>query len=170
MRTRGTHIFCDYPFVLQAFARYFCCSRLHWECDNFIFVQPTLLVCRNKKINWIVTQEHQKLYILCITTKKHANHGRHPPQPLMCVLTTLYAVPHTRNLQNLCCGGCFGHGNTTHQKKLEGKRSRHPPRPLPASVAVWWACLPHRERCWTCMVFLNLRRGVSSIVFFIDEF
>jgi hypothetical protein len=52
------------------------------------------------------------------------------------VLTTPYAVPHTRDLQKFVLWGCFGCGNTTHRKKLEGKKSRRLPRPFPASMAV----------------------------------
>ena len=37
-------------------------------------------------------------------------------------LTTPYAVPHTRDLQKFVLWGCFGRGNTTHRKKLEGKK------------------------------------------------
>ncbi len=46
------------------------------------------VACRGKRsINWILMQEHEKHYILrnldyTPTTEKHANHGRHPPQPL----------------------------------------------------------------------------------------
>jgi len=52
------------------------------------------------------------------------------------VLTTPYAVPHTRDLQKFVLWGCFGRGNTTHRKKSEGKKFVTPARPLPASMAV----------------------------------
>ena len=34
--TWNSYIFFDYSFIPRPLARYFCRSRLHWECDNFI--------------------------------------------------------------------------------------------------------------------------------------
>jgi hypothetical protein len=61
-------------------------------------------------------------------------------------------------------------------KKIGGKKFATPatasagvlgsPSPVPACRA----CSPHSGRRWTRMVFISLQRGVSSIVFFINEF
>jgi hypothetical protein len=92
------------------------------------------------------------------------------------VLTTPNAVPHTRDLQKVVLWGCFGRGNTTHRKKIGGKKTcdachgfcRHPWQSVAHSgvtslLATLWETLDTHG-------FLNLQQGVSSIVFFIDEF
>jgi hypothetical protein len=46
--TWNSYKFFDNLFILQPLARYFCRSRLHWECDNVIFVRPIISVPKLK--------------------------------------------------------------------------------------------------------------------------
>ncbi len=92
------------------------------------------------------------------------------------VLYTPYAVRHTCDLQKFVLKGCFGCGNTTHRRKSEVRKFAMPATAFAGVHGSFWpipvcrACLPHCRRHLARTVFLNLRRGVSSIVFLIDEF
>jgi hypothetical protein len=212
-------------------------------------------VCRNKKINWIVTQEHKKLYKLHIieytpTTKKHPNHGQRPPWPLSpsvavfcqfrrnasthysvggaliarflffheggwvlslfipviveaiffwhrrrlppplplpiatcrpfwgdaCVKYTICGAAHAQFAKICAVGAALGVETLPIEKKSEGRKFATPATAFVgihgsfSPVPVYRACLPHCRRRLARMFFFNLRRGVSSIVFLIDEF